>query len=148
MRIIIPLILACLWTVASAQVYSWRDADGKMHYSDKPPPGVDAKKLRSGAQSGAGTPSSGATRSLAEQDLEFRKRQADAEKARAKAEQETKDAAENKRNCEQAKLELSALESGQRMSRLNEKGESIPLDDDMRAQEIDKARKSVQSWCK
>lgn len=36
MRIIIPLILACLSTVASAQVYSWRDADGKMHYSDTP----------------------------------------------------------------------------------------------------------------
>jgi hypothetical protein len=34
------------------------------------------------------------------------------------------------------------------MSRLNEAGESIPLDDEMRAQEIEKARKSVQSWCK
>jgi hypothetical protein len=133
---------------ASAQVYTWRDASGKIHYSDTPPPGVDAKKMRAGTQTGT-TPAAGApARSVAEQDMDFRKRKAEADKAQAKAEQETKDAEENKRNCEQARNQLNALESGQRMSRINEAGEQIPLDDEMRAQEIDKARKSVQSWCK
>ena len=80
--------------------------------------------------------------------MEFRKRQTEAEKARAKADQEKGDAEDGKRNCEDARKQLNALESGQRMSRLNEAGESIPLDDEMRAQEIEKARKSVQSWCK
>ena len=46
------------------------------------------------------------------------------------------------------RLQLQALESGQRMSRVNEAGENIPLDDEMRAQETEQARKSVQSWCK
>jgi hypothetical protein len=148
MRAITLFILACAWTAVSAQVYTWRDASGKIHYSDTPPPGVDAKKMRAGAQSGATPPSSAPTRSVAEQDMEFRKRQTDADKARAKAEQEKNEAEDSRRNCEDAKRQLSALESGQRMGRLNEAGEQIPLDDDMRAQEIEKARKSVQSWCK
>lgn len=148
MRAITLFILALVWTAASAQVYTWRDASGKTHYSDTPPPGVDAKKMRPGAQPGAAPSGSTSVRSTAEQDMEFRKRQTDAEKARAKADQEKGDAEDGKRNCEDARKQLNALESGQRMSRLNEAGESITLDDEMRTQEIEKARKSVQSWCK
>lgn len=104
--------------------------------------------MRGGTQ--AGTPSVSGTpvRNIAEQDMEFRKRRAEAEKTQAKSEQEKKDSEESKRNCEQARNQLNALESGQRMSRINESGEQIPLDDEMRAQEIERARKSVQSWCK
>jgi hypothetical protein len=148
MRAIILLILACLWTVASAQVYTWRDASGKVHYSDTPPPGVDAKKMRAGGQSDSAPASGAAGRSLAEQEAEFRKRQADAEKARSKAEQDRTTAEDNKRNCEDARSQLNALESGQRMSRVDASGERVPLDDEMREQEIERARKSVQSWCK
>jgi hypothetical protein len=147
MRAVTLLILFCLWGVASAEVYTWRDASGKVHYADTPPPGVDAKKMRGGSQSGASS-SAGPGRSLAEQDMEFRQRRADAEKAQAKAEQEKKDAEDGRRNCEDARKQLNALEAGQRMSRLNAAGESIPLDDAMRAEEIEKARKAVQSWCK
>ena len=46
MRAITLFILALVWTAATAQVYTWRDASGKIHYSDTPPPGVDAKKMR------------------------------------------------------------------------------------------------------
>ncbi len=148
MRAVILLILACLWGVAPAQVYTWRDASGKIHYSDTPPPGADAKKMRPGTPSGAASPSGAPARSVAEQDMEFRKRQTETDKVRAKAERERNDAEDSRRNCEDAKRNLNALESGQRMSRLNEAGESIPLDDEMRAQETEKARKSVQSWCK
>ena len=148
MRAIILLILACIWTVASAQVYTWRDASGKIHYSDTPPPGVDAKKVRPGIQGDSVPATTAPGRSVVEREMDFRKRQADADKAREKAEQEKTAAEDSKRNCADAKKQLAALESGQRMSRLNEAGESISLDDEMRAQEIDKARKAAQSWCK
>lgn len=148
MRAIFLLILACLWTAASAQVYTWRDASGKVHYSDTPPPGVDAKEMRGGVQTGTTPASEAPGRSMAEQEVQFRKRQAEAEKARAKAEQDKKDAEDSGRNCEQARNQLNALESGQYMSRIDSTGARIPVDDEMRAQEIEKARKSVQSWCK
>lgn len=148
MRASILLILAFGCTIASAQVYTWRDASGNVHYSDTPPPGVDAKRMRGGTQADTPPSSAAPRRSVAEQEMEFRKRQADAEKARAKADKERKEADESKRNCADARKQLAALESGQRMSRFNEAGESIPLDDQTRAQEIEKARNSVQSWCK
>ncbi|MBS3916576.1 MAG: DUF4124 domain-containing protein, partial [Sulfuritalea sp.] len=103
MRAIILLILACAWATASAQVYTWRDASGKVHYSDTPPPDVDAKKMRAGAQADKSPASGAAGRSLAEQDMEFRKRQDEAEKARAKKEQESSAAEDSKRNCADAK---------------------------------------------
>jgi hypothetical protein len=148
MRAIILFILASVWMTASAQVYTWRDASGKIHYSDTPPPGVDAKKMRAGTQAGTPAAAGAPARSVAEQDMDFRKRRAEAEKTQAKSEQEKKDLEESKRNCEQARNQLNALESGQRMSRINEAGEQVPLDDEMRAQEIERARKSVHSWCK
>ena len=148
MRAITLLILACVWTAASAQVYTWRDASGNIHYSDTPPPGVDARKMRPGVQSDTAPDTTAPSRSMAEQEMGFRKRQAEAEKARAKAEQEKKEAEESRRSCEESRKQLQALESGQRISRINEAGELVNLDDEMRAQEIDRARKSVQSWCK
>ena len=50
MRAVILFILACLWGFASAEVYTWRDASGKIHYSDAQPPGVEAKKSGCDAQ--------------------------------------------------------------------------------------------------
>lgn len=148
MRAIAGLLLALVATLAwCGEIYTWKDAGGKVHYSDTPPPGADAKRMRGGA-SAASASSSAPSKSLAEQDLEFRKRQQDAEKARAKADKEKGESDEASRNCEQAKKQLQALESGQRMSRINEAGENIPLDDETRAGEIEQTRKSVRTWCK
>lgn len=147
MRAIACLFLALVATLAwSGEVYKWRDASGKIHYSDTPPPRVNSEKMRGGAQ--VAPPASAPSRSVAEQEMEFRKRQSESEKARAKADKEKGDAEEARSNCERARVQLQALESGQRMSRVNEAGENIPLDDEMRAQEIEQTRKSVQSWCK
>jgi len=149
MRAITGMLLAILATLAWAgEVYTWKDASGKIHYSDTPPPGVSSKKLRAGSSSGSAAGQPAATKGLAEQEMEFRKRKTESDQSRAKAEKEQSDSAEAKSNCEQARRQVQALESGQRMSRINEAGEQVPLDDDMRAQDLDKARKAVQSWCK
>lgn len=47
-----------------AEIYSWRDKDGKVHYSDQPPMGGEVKVLRGGVQrspkrSAAETPETG-----------------------------------------------------------------------------------------
>lgn len=142
------LALTATWAF-SAEVYTWRDAGGKIHYSDSPPPGVEAKKMRGGTSEDTQPPAQAAPRrSLADQEMEFRKRKTEAEAAQAKADKEKSEAEESKRNCEQSRNQLQALESGQRMSRYNAQGETVVMDDDTRVQEIEKARKAVQSWCK
>jgi hypothetical protein len=148
MRAMAGLFLALVATLAwGGEIYTWKDASGKIHYSDTPPPGADSKRMRGGAQTG-GTTTSAPSKGVAEQDMEFRKRQQASEKSRAQAEQEKSSSDEARNNCEQAKRQLQALESGQRMSRVNEAGENIPMDDEARAKEIEQTRKSVQSWCK
>lgn len=39
------LFLVALPVAASAQVYRWKDASGRVHYSQVPPPGADARQL-------------------------------------------------------------------------------------------------------
>jgi hypothetical protein len=38
------LVISLLPLLASAEIYRWTDASGKIHYSDKAPPGVKAEK--------------------------------------------------------------------------------------------------------
>lgn len=164
-------IAALVGVVQAADVYKYRDASGRIIYSDSPPPkGRGAEKLpavptptpspatrptegggggdaaeRSTAQDAA---KSAAPKTLAERELESRKRrEAEQEKAK-KAEQEAQQAAMRKQNCDAAQRQIAAIESGQRLARFNEKGEREFLDDAARARELDGARKAAADWCK
>lgn len=147
---------------AWAQIYEWRDAQGNRNYSDRPPAGVDAKPIRSiktpartqeaesvtPAASAPQVPaSSSAPKTIAEQNLEFQKRQAEAAEAREKAEQERRAAEDKRLACEQTRSNLVALESGQRVRRFNAQGEQEFLDDASRAAEIERSRALLRANC-
>lgn len=87
-------------------------------------------------------------KTLAEKEVEFRQRRAEAAEASAKAETERKQAAARQRDCERARNQLAALESGQRMARFNSSGERQVLDDGARAEEAARTRSYVASVCK
>lgn len=125
-------------------IYSWKDASGKIHYSDAPPPGVQAKKVGS---TNAPAPSLDARRSLADQEADFRKRRDEAAKARAEAEQEQARADGLAADCRQAREYLAALRSGQRIARVSESGERVVLDDNGRAEAIERTQKQMQEHC-
>jgi len=149
MRLRVAFMLALLvCPVFAGEIYSWRDKDGKIHYSDIPPPApMEPRKIGStGTPISAAGPSERA--SVADQDLEFRKRRAAAVDAESKERKKMAEAAESRDQCEQARLQLAALESGQRMARTNAAGEREFLDDAQRSGEIERSRKAVDSWCK
>lgn len=147
-------VLLCVFAASAfAQQYKWRDADGKVRYGDVPPPGVKAERLK-GPSTGyapAPAPTAAAKKDAAGKTLTpeqaFQKRQEDAAKDRdtqAKAEQ----VAQAKReNCARAQDALRALESGQRISRVDSNGERYYLDDAQIGQEVQKARQAVQQSC-
>lgn len=158
------LILVALAMAAPAwgQIYEWRDAQGNRNYSDRPPAGVDAKPIRGTrtpappprtdspepAGPNAQTPASGtATPSIAEQNLEFQKRRAEEAEAREKTEQERLRAEEKRIACDQTRNNLAALESGQRVRRMNAQGEPEFLDDATRAAEIERSRALLRANC-
>jgi len=141
-------------TVTNAGVSKWVDAEGKVHYSDQPPPSSAKSQKNLDIQTGPASPiiatpdSKGGAKSLAERELEFRKRQAEAEKAAAKQAEETKDAKRKQENCAQARNQLQALQEGQRIVKYDEKGERVFLEDSARPQAIEEAKRADDSWCK
>ncbi|GAB4182401.1 MAG: hypothetical protein Fur0039_27040 [Rhodocyclaceae bacterium] len=134
----------------AADIYSWRDKDGRIHYSDVPPPApIQPRSL--GAAGPAPSPPAPATAARsrpADLELEFRKRRAQAAEAEAKLAKEKSDAEAARMQCEQARRYLATIESGRRIAQYNSAGELEFLDDAQRAASLEQARAGVASWCK
>lgn len=143
---------------AAAQAYRWVDQDGKVRYGDTPPPGVKAIPLKLPQGGGASVaPAAGDAAAKgaakgpltpAEQEKEFRKRQADAQKSAAKADQEQKDAQARIDNCNRAQTALRTLESGQRVMITDKQGERYYLNEEEIARQTAVARQQVSESCK
>jgi hypothetical protein len=144
---------------AAQQLYKYTGPDGKVQYSDRPPPeGQKAEKITgrattvspgaSAAASDSDAAKSGAPKSPAEQEQEFRKRRLEAQ------EKAGKDAklAEQKRaqadNCAALRTQLAGVQSGARVARLNEKGEREFLEDNGIQQETQRLQREVAIACK
>ncbi len=156
LRVLAIGLLLAFAAAASAQMYRWVDKDGRVRYSDTPPPaGIKGTTLQQAPSTYAPPAASDAAAkdankgplTPAEQEADFRKRQLDAQKAREKEEQASRDAQAKQYNCARAKDSLAGLESGQRVSRTNASGERYYIDDAQRDAEIARARQAVSSWC-
>jgi hypothetical protein len=146
---ILVLFLAVATSAAFGQAYKWRDASGRIQYSDTPPPAgaKDVQQLRKVPASVTST-TPDAAKSIADQDAAFRKRLVERKEAEAKQAKAAEEEQVRARNCTQAQGQLAALESGGRMVRLNAQGERITLDDAERERAAQETRKAVESWCK
>jgi hypothetical protein len=153
-------IIGSAWLVsapAGAQTYKWTDADGRVHYSDQPPP-ANAKKQGTvkppSAPTTSATPSTsekGETaakpKTYVEQEADFKKRQVETAEREAEEKKKADEAAEKKQNCEQARLALKNLQLGGRISRTNAQGEREYMNDAQMTQEIERGKQAVNSWC-
>ena len=167
----VATLLATMSPIAEAQ-WRWRDKSGQINASDRPPPrdvpekdilgrpGVDLRRsaavppaaAASGATEGSAPPAAQAAASAPptplEREVQARKRAAEQEQsAKAKAEEE-RQSVQRAENCRAARNHLTALESGQRIARTNDKGEREVLDDKGRADEQRRAREVVASDCR
>lgn len=140
-------VCATLPTAASAQVYSWKDASGKVHYGSQPPAGqAEARKLAAPPPPTADQ--AAAQKAAAERQMSEREKQQKAQEDAKKGQEDQAMARERAENCRQAKAALASLESGQSRYTLNDKGERVALDGAVRDAEIARARKNADSWCK
>jgi hypothetical protein len=160
--LIVCLVAATFCLPATAQqLYRWVDKDGKVQYSDQPPPSGAKGERTIAAPRPAPAPPADAKgdggdkaraeparpKTVAEQETEFRKRRMEQEEARQKQEKQAAEDKERQQNCANAKAILAGLESGTLRARMNERGEREFLDDDARARETTGARAAVESWC-
>jgi Domain of unknown function (DUF4124) len=145
-KLVLILFLASVAATSFGQTYKWRDAAGNVQYSDTPPP-PGAKDVQQLRRSGSAAAPAAAAKSLAEQDADFRKRAVEKQEAETKQAKTVDDERTRARNCEQAKVQLAALESGARMVQMNAVGERVPLDDAERDRAKQDAQRAVESWC-
>lgn len=145
----LAIVLALFCALSWGQAYKWRDASGRIQYSDTPPPpgAKDVQQLRKPPTTPGSAPAASGS-SYTEQDAAFRKRLADKQEADAKSAKAAEDEKIRVRNCEQARGQLAAIDTGQRMVQLNAKGERIALDDAERAQARADTLKAIETWCK
>jgi Domain of unknown function (DUF4124) len=159
MNRMLPFALCLLVLPAWADMFKWTDENGKVHYSDQPPP-ANAKKSESikqpkpaaappaaAAAPDAAKPAAG-PKTPAEQEMEFRKRRLEAAEAEAKAQKEAQATEDKKRNCEKAKAQVASLERGGRITRPGANGEPTYMSDQEIAKELIEARKVTDTWCK
>ncbi len=130
--------------MVSAEVYRWVDSQGRVQYSDQPPPEGTAKKVNTKPANG----SSGAAKSYQDQEQDFRKRQVEGEEATKKQAEAAQQASAKQKNCAEAKSHLAALQRGGRFSKANAKGEREALDEKGIEAATADAKKSVADWCK
>jgi hypothetical protein len=121
---------------AAATLYKWTDANGRVVYSDQPPPGKTEVKTLQGPPPPANP---AAAKELATKELEYKQRQLDIAKASEKADKDRAAAKDLTESCMQVKGSLDQLGSDQfALYRVNEKGERVPMDDTARRAERDR----------
>ncbi len=150
-------------------IWKWKDKDGRIQISDRAPPNdVPARDILSqppGASSKAGSATPAAAGDVGkpaaapaapaasgvDSALEKKRKQDAADKASQQAAAQAADkarvAATKAENCSRARGHMAALESGQRMSRMNANGEREFLDDAARAAESARTRQLMDSNC-
>lgn len=160
------LVLLCLAAAGAAQAqWKWRDAKGNVQYSDMPPPpGTPDKDILQrpyvarqnivvglpGSSASAASAPKPAASAPTKAELEAaakQKQDLDAENAKKK-EEERRIAAQRRENCSRAQANLRELQSGQRLTRTNEKGERIFMDEAQIAAEVNRARDVITSECR
>jgi Domain of unknown function (DUF4124) len=125
---------------ATAQMYKCVDARGVVTYSDKPSPGckggpVDIRPIPS--LSGQAKPAPQSPNS-SQQDADFRRRQIERERA------EAAESAAQAQRCARARYEIGRLSAGTRVSRINDAGERIYLDDATRDARLAELKQQIR----
>ena len=149
-------LLACLLLLfslnAHAALHKWVDADGKVHYSDSPPPtGAKAQKLQLSTGAGEGTEASASTVSTtettAEREADWRKAQKAKKEAEQKTEKEQEAATVRQLNCQQARSQLLTLQNSPAIATYDANGQRKLMDDADRQRGIEAANKAIGEYC-
>ena len=167
----VAILLAGFVSMPSEAQWAWKDTNGRVVYSDRPPPAEvkPANIVRqpskqvlpagpaSTATEDAAKPSDeksadaksalNAPKTTAEREMEFRKRQQERADSEKKAAEEQAKNAATTAECDRARGYMKSLEDGMRITKTDASGNREFLDDAQRAAEKDRTRKIIQSAC-
>ncbi|MCV2354178.1 DUF4124 domain-containing protein [Paucibacter sp. B2R-40] len=162
---LLGLLLLCIASPAQAQ-WKWRDAAGKLQFSDLPPPQGTAEKdilqrpknqqqerivivpYGSSASAASAPTQAASTPNKAELERQAREKQQDKDAQKLRKENEARLVEQRRDNCLRAQENMKLLQDGVRLTRNNDKGEPIVIDERQRADEIARTRSVIDSECR
>lgn len=148
MRNFIFMILLLLFAgAANSQIYKWVDQNGKIQYTDHPPPpeiSQNEKIVKIQSAQPSINEEQGMSKDLLAKEPALKESRAlrDAEK-----QQQLAEAAMKKENCLRAKSNLELLKNSERLSAPDGNGGIIDVDDALRQKYADQAAKDIASYC-
>jgi len=142
------IALSLIGLNAHAGLNKWVDAEGKVHYSDAPPPEVKTETVRNVSGKGqTEAPASYSPKSYSEREAEMKKSKLEKEEASKKTAQQEADAKAKQTNCEAARQNVRSLEAGGRIVTYDANGERTYMEDDARTQRLEEAREAASKYC-
>jgi len=139
------LALGLMAAPAAATMYKWVDANGRVVYSDQPPPANVKSEIVNPPPPPANP---NAARELEDQDAankQKEKKRAEDAKAAEKAQQTVQ---RRREACANALGQLKALQANnENFFRFNDKGEKVYYNDEMRRQELGRQQEIVRENC-
>jgi len=133
-------------TALSGEIYKWTDADGNVHYEDRPV-GDDVERLK---VISSNTDNDGVQASIeARHDREAvrseaRSKRAEDEQAAAEAEAET---AQRNVKCQESRTRMQTYLQSRRLYQQDDAGERVYLDEDQTMQARADAQEMIQKYC-
>ena len=139
-------LLAALPALASGGLYKWVDEKGVVHYSDMPPAGKPAARLKATPPSSPGNAQVPArNRSWQEQLQDSNERRFQEEKQQKEAQQKAQEA---EQKCLRARNALDSLKRERPLYRVDKEGERSFMEDEERRRLIDGWQQQADANCR
>lgn len=142
-----PYLLICLLLLsanAHGALHKWVDVDGKVQYSDEPPPGNVKAQTLTAPSAASDVP---AQKSVLEREAERKKTKQSREEAEQKAAKQQEEVQAKQKNCNGLRANLATLENSPNISSYNAQGGMAIMDNATRQQEIAETRKQIGANC-
>jgi len=154
------------WSLPALGQWAWRDAAGRMVYSDQPPPksvpgkdivrqpaapgprSIDLPDATASTAKAAPQPSPARAPSSSDREIAAKLQQLKLAEAQKRAADDEAQQARLAENCERLRGYQRALEGGFRVARINASGQQEVLDDATRAAERERTRNEIEQQCR
>ena len=149
-RIVLTCAIAAMTVSKGAmanEIYKWTDADGNVHYEDRPTGAATEERLDLTYRS----TNRSSVQARVKSRIDAQTAREEAESTAAAAEQEAAEnaAAEQQRRdrCDQARARLESYLQARRLYRTDDNGERVYLDDAQSQQARQKAEEQIAEFC-
>ena len=145
---LIIMLLSASSSTFAGKIYKWTDANGKIHYGERPP-GGKAEQIKLKRSSPYKSAPAKASSNKGDASSKFLESVATERKEKKEATDKlAKEKEINDKNCSLARRQVAGLKQGGRKYEVNEQGERAYLDDTAIQDRLNEAKNNVEKWCK